>query len=1209
MVGAAVRGRSEPVSGWTYWPAPESEASAAAGYSALAEFVVEEVHLHPDFNIKALHRGVLVEVISIARQLFDVISSKSFPYRFEPWSPVRGQWVKDPVWFAEQSGTCLDFAVTFAAAALAQHVPAVLALTRGRAAHAFVIVDLTRTTPTGLKRGAPMFGGLLGPDRTVIVDVNDGRLDDLVGAISGVAVPLDVVQAASTAETGTQPGFDRAVSETEIRLASADELVLIDVLGLQHDQPAMVRVPFDNRTRPRPAVTTHSPDVDLAGYIPQPEIDRAFADEELPAVVLSGEQGVGKSMAALAGFKGRGFEAGWFLNASDRQTLLTSLAFAETRESQVRDTAISTGEETKWFAGLALQRLASSQPWMVVLDNADAGPADIADLIPRPGAGQRLVVTTTNPAWAEWADNRSGWTFVPVEGIDTTSIGRLGLHHVLVGADGGTGLVRRRGLFVAAFSRLREAARHDQRLAVLADALAPTGAEVDPAAAFLWETVGEALSHVERTVAAAAAWMQPDRLDASALAGATAWTAATAAVPPVTPVAADAAAQRLVEVGVLTRYEPGTYRIHRLIAAAIRATMTSIDTLAIVGTVGYREDAKYRADSATIALLKNLLNGTAGAPGFLRAAHSMIVLLEHRGLAAEARVTAEQMLIAGAGGLVPSGDREVDLALADAHHAVARAINQHPGTTRDDAAAALAAHVDPSMTLRTQHGDEAGESKSTTMRGLLMTKAARPGANLVPDLLAARTILERARDERIGASGRVHEDSARGVFNLGAPNIRLARADKANADGYLAKAKKAYDEAWDIRRALYPTSAHPFRAASDNGWALVDYYRALLTTTDTVEQTALLRTAAGHAANASRTRAALDGVLDGVDAGKSVVLEAKIADTRAALSAAGLARFAVERASGPASLAGLRARAAAARALAVGADEVRREVRGEGWAGIGDSIELGGARCVITSRHGGHSVARRDTTTNRVVADYDSLNLGDHVGDSPATVRRNRQLVCDILGLPSLTIANQTHTNHVAVVDEALAGAGFLSDLDAKTRLGNTDGMVTNVIGVALTILVADCVPVALYDPVSKAIGVAHAGRGGTVTGIVPKVIAAMTREYRTVPANLHVVLGPHIGDDDYEVGEAEVAAFLAVFDGDTSLVTPTTGGKASLHLDKALRLQLSAAGVPTDRVEGTLASINTRKATNRYFSDRAARHDKGLETTGRFALIAWIPR
>ncbi len=276
-------------------------------------------------------------------------------------------------------------------------------------------------------------------------------------------------------------------------------------------------------------------------------------------------------------------------------------------------------------------------------------------------------------------------------------------------------------------------------------------------------------------------------------------------------------------------------------------------------------------------------------------------------------------------------------------------------------------------------------------------------------------------------------------------------------------------------------------------------------------------------------------------------------------------------------------------------------------ARIATPLDLGpGAKCVVTGRHGGRSISGEDAEGRW--RDYGSLNLGDHVGDEHAHVIANRQLVCDALGLRSLTIADQTHTANIAHITEALAGAGHSSADDARARLGATDGLVTDVAGIALAILVADCVPVALHDPEHAAIGVAHAGRGGTVSGVLPNLIGEMVRRFGTDPTCLQAAFGPHIGPDDYEVGRDEVDAFLAAFGGDESLIlrTDRAAGTASLDLEGALRTQLNAAGVDAGRV--TTSGVDTRAASDRYFSDRYARFDRNGAQSGRFALICWLP-
>ena len=245
-----------------------------------------------------------------------------------------------------------------------------------------------------------------------------------------------------------------------------------------------------------------------------------------------------------------------------------------------------------------------------------------------------------------------------------------------------------------------------------------------------------------------------------------------------------------------------------------------------------------------------------------------------------------------------------------------------------------------------------------------------------------------------------------------------------------------------------------------------------------------------------------------------------------------------------------------------------------------------GVRAVVTGRVGGTSEGP-----------YASLNLGYHVGDRSEAVAANRERVCGWLGIEALTVADNVHGAGVAVITDDLVGAGHASDSDAKDRLGGIDGLVTDRIGVALTILVADCQPIVLWDPVCQALGVAHAGRGGTVEGIVPAVLEQLTSSFGTDPADLRVGIGPHIGARSYEVGPAEVAEFTAVFGAD--LVHPTREGRGRLDLEGAVRRQLDRLGVPTSAVESF--EIDTRTSTDRYFSDRAAR------PCGRFGLVAVI--
>ena len=147
------------------------------------------------------------------------------------------------------------------------------------------------------------------------------------------------------------------------------------------------------------------------------------------------------------------------------------------------------------------------------------------------------------------------------------------------------------------------------------------------------------------------------------------------------------------------------------------------------------------------------------------------------------------------------------------------------------------------------------------------------------------------------------------------------------------------------------------------------------------------------------------------------------------------------------------------------------------------------------------------------------FNLALHVGDDNALVIKNRKKFAKALGLDAqkFTTCEQVHGSNVAVVDEKLVGKGALR-LD-DTILG-TDALVTNIKDVPLLLFYADCTPVLLADPVTKCIGLAHAGWRGTVAKIVQKTVQVMVDNYAVKPENIIAAIGPSIGACCYEVDD-----------------------------------------------------------------------------------------
>ena len=188
-------------------------------------------------------------------------------------------------------------------------------------------------------------------------------------------------------------------------------------------------------------------------------------------------------------------------------------------------------------------------------------------------------------------------------------------------------------------------------------------------------------------------------------------------------------------------------------------------------------------------------------------------------------------------------------------------------------------------------------------------------------------------------------------------------------------------------------------------------------------------------------------------------------------------------------------------------------------------------------------------------------NLGDHVGDDPGAVAGARAGVAAALGLPGphVLYARQVHGRGVAVA----TGPWPAGPPEA-------DAIVTDRPGLALAVLVADCVPVLLADPVAGVVGVAHAGRRGMDEGVVGAALAAM----RDLGASgVRAVLGPSVCGRCYEVPaalRAEVAARHPVTASVTWTATP------ALDVAAGVLEQLAAEGVPARQLPGcTVESLD----------------------------------
>jgi len=216
------------------------------------------------------------------------------------------------------------------------------------------------------------------------------------------------------------------------------------------------------------------------------------------------------------------------------------------------------------------------------------------------------------------------------------------------------------------------------------------------------------------------------------------------------------------------------------------------------------------------------------------------------------------------------------------------------------------------------------------------------------------------------------------------------------------------------------------------------------------------------------------------------------------------------------------------------------------------------------------------------------FSLALHTEEPEVQIRSNRALLAGHVDEGSLFVGvRQVHGDRVYVVTRHKEqGWSTLSDTV------EADALVTDLPGIVLTILTADCVPILLYDPVSRAIGAVHAGWKGTKAKILPKTIATMQEKYGAVPQNILIAIGPAIGQCCYEVG-SEVAEHFTDYIG--AVIEGKTAGKYQLDLKHVNQQQAIEGGVDARHIEVT--PLCTSCAKDRFFSYRA---EQGC--SGRFA-------
>lgn len=229
-------------------------------------------------------------------------------------------------------------------------------------------------------------------------------------------------------------------------------------------------------------------------------------------------------------------------------------------------------------------------------------------------------------------------------------------------------------------------------------------------------------------------------------------------------------------------------------------------------------------------------------------------------------------------------------------------------------------------------------------------------------------------------------------------------------------------------------------------------------------------------------------------------------------------------------------------------------------------------RRVVTTRAGGRSRSP-----------YESFNLADHVGDDPAAVSANRARLAGELGLPP---------DHVIWMEQVHGRTATIVDEPRTEPVEATDAVIATKPGLAVAVLVADCVPILLADPDSGVVAAVHAGRVGARVGVVPAALDAMRSAGARIDRT-EVLIGPAVCGECYEVPapmQQDVATHLP------GSAARSRKGTPALDLRAGIWQQLADAGVARIGLDPRCT-----------FEDRTLFSHRRDGTTGRIAALTWL--
>lgn len=162
--------------------------------------------------------------------------------------------------------------------------------------------------------------------------------------------------------------------------------------------------------------------------------------------------------------------------------------------------------------------------------------------------------------------------------------------------------------------------------------------------------------------------------------------------------------------------------------------------------------------------------------------------------------------------------------------------------------------------------------------------------------------------------------------------------------------------------------------------------------------------------------------------------------------------------------------------------------------------------------------------------------------------------------------------------------AGCAGQADRGKLIAGVDALVTGEKGLPLAVFTADCLPVFLYDAVSGAVGLAHAGWRGSAKKVTTRAVELMREKFGTLPEGLYAGFGPAIRSCCFEVGDDFEGVFPGYLD--------KRGGRNYLNLAQANKDELLSLGVRKENISD--CGVCTRCHKESFFSYRREKENAG---------------